>query len=102
MTRPEMTKLCGSSETPPPSNNVDRFPKEKVVLDEIQTRFEDTLQSLKEQGCAGLCKVCLENERNITFLPCGHFISCEHCSYSLKKCPFCRKRIEGQLKTFMS
>lgn len=37
-----------------------------------------------------LCKICLEEEISICFIPCGH-VSCRKCVLSLKnKCPICR------------
>ncbi|XP_053398209.1 baculoviral IAP repeat-containing protein 8-like [Mercenaria mercenaria] len=47
------------------------------------------------------CKICLERPINRTFLPCGHLVSCETCAPRLKRCPICRKRITGKVKTFM-
>ena len=111
--RPEMTQShghefdssCSLKEAPPGElpqlKCSDPLTRETEVLKDIKTSEEELLH-LKEEGCAGLCKICMVNERNISFLPCGHLITCERCSYSLKKCPCCRKLIEGQLKIFMS
>ncbi|KAH9495558.1 E3 ubiquitin-protein ligase mib2 [Bulinus truncatus] len=48
------------------------------------------------------CKVCMDNEACITFVPCGHLISCDACYPSLQLCPICRKNIEGTLRTYIS
>lgn len=37
-----------------------------------------------------LCKVCLERNVEIVFLPCGHLASCAICAHELEICPICR------------
>ena len=48
------------------------------------------------------CKICMDDVVCMAFLPCGHLVTCENCSRSLKSCPICRKTIKGTLKTYMS
>ena len=40
------------------------------------------------------CIICLTNRRDIIINPCKHMAICSNCS-DLKKCPICRKDIEG-------
>lgn len=47
------------------------------------------------------CKVCLEELVCITFVPCGHLVSCAVCAPALHECPICRKAIRGTVKTLM-
>lgn len=49
-----------------------------------------------------LCKICMVKYFRITFLPCGHLVCCEGCATNMRTCPICRKRIKGQVRTFMS
>ena len=49
-----------------------------------------------------LCKVCLDNEMSIVFIPCGHFVTCVNCAPSLSLCPICRRKIDKAVRTFMS
>lgn len=35
------------------------------------------------------CVVCLYDAREMVFSPCGHFITCNDCSKTCKKCPLC-------------
>lgn len=51
---------------------------------------------------ARLCKICMELEVNIVFLPCGHLVSCHVCSPKVRNCPLCRTFIRGTVKTFLS
>ena len=54
---------------------------------------------MKEQR---LCKICMDKDIGVVFLPCGHLICCVQCAPSLKDCPLCRQQIQGTVKTYMS
>ncbi|WJZ90210.1 hypothetical protein VitviT2T_009371 [Vitis vinifera] len=43
-----------------------------------------------------LCVICLEQEYNAVFVPCGHMCCCTMCSSQLTNCPLCRRRIEQE------
>ena len=44
------------------------------------------------------CVICMCNEKDSVFSPCGHYITCEECSKQCKECPFCRAKIIVILK----
>ena len=46
------------------------------------------------------CCVCLTQEKDIVFAPCGHFTCCESCGTNLspKICPICRGQIKQIVK----
>ena len=65
------------------------------------------------------CVICMDNLKNILFLPCSHIgklcfssqfkififfnnfkVSCVECSVSVQSCPICRKNVEMTLRTF--
>ena len=48
------------------------------------------------------CRICMDNESGVLFLPCGHLICCTQCAPALKDCPLCRKPIHGTVKAYMS
>ncbi|XP_077525639.1 death-associated inhibitor of apoptosis 2-like [Haemaphysalis longicornis] len=54
---------------------------------------------LKEQW---LCKVCLDAEVGVLFLPCGHLVACPACASALTSCAVCRREILGMVRTFHS
>ena len=62
-----------------------------LLLEEIKILHEEKV-----------CKICLDNEREVVFRPCGHFVSCNKCGLSLKQCPFCRSKISTFLKIYLS
>ncbi|XP_057800787.1 E3 ubiquitin-protein ligase SP1 isoform X3 [Salvia miltiorrhiza] len=56
--------------------------------------------SNKDRMMPDLCVICLEQEYNSVFVPCGHMCCCMMCSSHLTNCPLCRRRIEQVVKTF--
>ncbi|KAL9672557.1 hypothetical protein QQ045_028808 [Rhodiola kirilowii] len=56
--------------------------------------------SRKEHIMPSLCVICLEQEYNAVFVPCGHMCCCTNCCTHLTHCPLCRRRIEQVVKTF--
>ena len=43
------------------------------------------------------CAICLTNEKNTIFNPCGHFYCCDVCSKQIKSCPICRTNITASI-----
>ena len=68
----------------------------------VQFNFSDLEQENRRLKEARICKICMDNEVGVVFLPCGHLISCVNCAPSLKDCPVCRQSIHGTVKTYMS
>ncbi|KAI3863814.1 hypothetical protein MKW98_031406 [Papaver atlanticum] len=60
----------------------------------------ETETSKKDRLMPDLCVICLEQEYNAVFVPCGHMCCCTTCSSHLTNCPLCRRRIEQVVKTF--
>merc|ERR1719350_967191 len=69
----------------------------------VTSKNNDDLESenarLKEQRT---CKICMDKEVGVVFLPCGHLCCCVNCAPALKDCPVCRRNIQGTVRTFMS
>lgn len=61
--------------------------------------LEEENRLLKE---ARLCKICMDNEVGIVFLPCGHLATCVNCAPNLQDCPVCRSSIKATVRTFLS
>ena len=45
------------------------------------------------------CSICMENTKNIVFIPCGHAF-CEGCSGNTKECYLCRQPISFKQKMY--
>ena len=62
----------------------------------------DAENKLKDMDEARACKICMDQDVCIAFIPCGHLVTCSECASKCMICPMCRKPIQSQLKTFMS
>ena len=40
------------------------------------------------------CKICMDKEVGVVFIPCGHIACCVDCGESFSYCPICRREIE--------
>ncbi|GFW58376.1 e3 ubiquitin-protein ligase IAP-3 [Trichonephila clavipes] len=47
-----------------------------------------------------ICKICMNNEMNVIFQPCSHFISCHICAEKIFNCPLCRNPVIHKIKVF--
>lgn len=53
------------------------------------------------------CKICLDAEIGIVFLPCGHLVCCPDCAHEIQSkrdslCPVCRRRIESTIRSYLT
>nr|CAB3225593.1 ZF(RING)-14 zinc finger protein [Phallusia mammillata] len=62
-------------------------------------RQRDELERLRSDR---LCKVCLDRNSNMVFIPCGHLCCCLECTRALRTCPVCRKHITRAVRTYTS
>ena len=46
------------------------------------------------------CKICMDKEINIVFLPCGHMAACSECSPAMRVCPMCRAKVKGAVRAY--
>ncbi|XP_077316467.1 baculoviral IAP repeat-containing protein 7 isoform X1 [Lithobates pipiens] len=60
---------------------------------------EEQLRRLKEER---MCKVCMDKDSSMVFVPCGHLVVCMDCAPNLRHCPICRATIRGSMRAFMS
>ena len=59
-------------------------------------RRELAVPRAEEQTCA----ICLDRPPNVTFVPCGHKMTCEQCAARVTECPSCRAPIRLRQRTF--
>ncbi|XP_052245216.1 E3 ubiquitin-protein ligase XIAP-like [Dreissena polymorpha] len=48
-----------------------------------------------------MCKICMDRDACVVFLPCGHMATCEVCSKALRKCAMCRTVIRRTIKSII-
>ena len=65
--------------------------------EETMEAVRQSIQQLREQN---ICKVCLDKDVEVTFLPCGHCCCCMECSTAVDSCPVCQGGIRGVVKTY--
>ncbi|KAL4716119.1 hypothetical protein ACJJTC_013896 [Scirpophaga incertulas] len=61
--------------------------------------LEEENRQLKE---ARLCKVCMDSEVSVVFLPCGHLVSCARCGAALAACPLCRSAVKALVRAYLA
>ena len=59
-------------------------------------RRELAVPRAEEQTCA----ICLDRPPNVTFVPCGHKMTCEQCAERVRECPNCRAPIRVRQRTY--
>merc|ERR550517_2244542 len=74
-----------------------------VSLEELsEDKDEELRREIQQLRDERSCKICLEKEASIVFLPCGHLSCCSTCAPSLTKCPVCRARIDALVRAFLT
>ncbi|KPP70978.1 E3 ubiquitin-protein ligase XIAP-like [Scleropages formosus] len=63
---------------------------------------EDPLEKLQKLQREKQCKICMDRDIAIVFIPCGHLATCNDCSQSLTKCPICCAVITQKIKAYIS
>ncbi|XP_075999580.1 E3 ubiquitin-protein ligase XIAP [Genypterus blacodes] len=63
---------------------------------------EDPMEKLRNLQREKQCKVCLDRDSCIVFIPCGHLATCRECSLQLIKCPICCGAITQKVKTYIA
>jgi len=66
------------------------------VQREVLRREITAVPSVEEQTCA----ICLDRPPNVTFVPCGHKMTCEQCAAEVRECPGCRAPIQHRQRTY--
>ncbi|XP_075975315.1 death-associated inhibitor of apoptosis 2 [Anticarsia gemmatalis] len=110
---PEPTNI----QTPAPSDNTSNVPRttsERVTSERVsesersdaevkppekKLSLEEENRQLKE---ARLCKVCMDCEVSVVFLPCGHLVSCSRCGAALDACPLCRGPVRALVRAYLA
>ncbi|KAH9488693.1 Baculoviral IAP repeat-containing protein 7 [Bulinus truncatus] len=65
---------------------------------EIITQLKERNGQLRQQTA---CKICMDGEVSVVFLPWGHLNSCTECASAMRNCPLCRVQVRGIVRAFM-
>jgi hypothetical protein len=71
----------------------EKITKYKNEIKKLKNEIKDKNDKIEE--VEKKCSVCLTNECNIIFIPCGHLCICKKCNsnceqYNISFCPICR------------
>lgn len=61
--------------------------------------LEEKLERMQEER---MCKICMDAEVSVVFLPCGHLSCCAVCANGVDLCPMCRAPIHEKVRTYLS
>ncbi|XP_046555949.1 baculoviral IAP repeat-containing protein 2-like isoform X1 [Haliotis rubra] len=68
------------------------------------TQTVDPLRTARDRNAPirerHLCKVCMENQLRVTFIPCGHLACCGPCSMAMSDCPICQTPITSCVRSY--
>nr|WEA82124.1 XIAP [Ctenopharyngodon idella] len=67
---------------------------------DVPKKADDPIKKLEKLQREKLCKVCMDSDISIVFIPCGHLVTCQKCSEPLNKCPICCATITQKIKTY--
>lgn len=70
-----------------------------VKKEEKKLTLEEENRKLRE---VTMCKVCMDREVSVVFLPCGHLVSCAECGASLGACPLCRSSVKALVRAYLA
>ena len=74
----------------------------KAKLRERVRQLAAEYRRLKQRITCRICRKTPLQESGLTFLPCGHFITCVDCGNKWDHCPACGIMILGDVRTFLS
>ncbi|CAF0949935.1 unnamed protein product [Adineta ricciae] len=96
----EMTTSSASSTTSDQNmeQSVDSAQNGKDKNRSVARKSDD---SQTEIPTANLCVLCLEEERRLACIPCGHLATCVPCGHSLRSCPICRTNIDAFMRIYV-
>lgn len=66
---------------------------------ESEESLEEKLERMQEERT---CKICMDAEVGVVFLPCGYFSCCAKCAKGVDMCPMCRSPIQEMVRTYLS
>ncbi|NXG02522.1 LRSM1 ligase, partial [Sakesphorus luctuosus] len=96
------TEAPSAPEPSAPLEEPPSAPEPSAPLEEPPCLAGATAPPLQEEHRKAECVVCLEQEPQLIFLPCGHVCCCQSCCQRLLSCPLCRQDIAQRIRIFHS
>nr|BDT61657.1 MAG: baculoviral IAP repeat-containing protein [Marsupenaeus japonicus endogenous nimavirus] len=96
--RLENMKTITSQETLLNVENMEIENMETFTSQETLSNTKNLESSLEQMREDRICKVCMDNDERVVYLPCTHMAACTLCTLPLRTCPICRMEIEYIIK----
>ncbi|NXI90094.1 LRSM1 ligase, partial [Psophia crepitans] len=77
-------------------------PEPSAPFEEPPSPVVPTAPPLRWDEKKSECVVCMEQEAQMIFLPCGHVCCCQTCCERLHTCPLCRRDVTQRIRIFHS
>jgi hypothetical protein len=85
---------------------VEGYPEQSAV--KAEEKRDNKTEKTKSPGkiqtndtSSNLCVLCLEEEKRLACIPCGHLATCVPCGHSLRSCPICRTGIDAFVRIYL-
>nr|WAS29203.1 inhibitor of apoptosis protein 1 [Eriocheir hepuensis] len=85
-----------------PDAVMEKVAKKTVPSTEPSIAAQDPAVELEKIKDSHMCKVCMDAEIDMVFLPCTHMVTCSSCALALAQCPICRTDIKYAIKPILS
>ncbi|CAF4424576.1 unnamed protein product [Rotaria sp. Silwood2] len=69
---------------------------DNIIIPSKYQQLDNSSQLLKQS--LGECFICLNEEKQLACMPCGHLCACVPCGYALRSCPICRQKIQSFIR----
>lgn len=91
-----------SDDSDPPSSLEMEFEEPKVLSSEDKEETNSLKLENDRLKQERLCKICVEKDIGVVFVPCGHYVTCLYCAPVFDSCPMCRTQVKQFIRAFMS
>ncbi|CAF1597300.1 unnamed protein product [Didymodactylos carnosus] len=95
----DMTSLTNESCTPDASTSSVESNADSVKTIDKKRKGKENAKASSPVGNS--CVLCLESEKGLACIPCGHLSTCVPCGHSLRTCPICRREIEAFVRVYI-
>ena len=69
-------------------------------LDDLhQAQSEDIIE--RDIDTTKTCKVCMDGEVEVAYLPCAHAVTCKSCAPCFDKCVICRCPVKEMIRFYL-
>eukprot|EP01012_Entosiphon_sulcatum_P023878 TRINITY_DN29022_c0_g1_i1.p1 TRINITY_DN29022_c0_g1~~TRINITY_DN29022_c0_g1_i1.p1 ORF type:complete len:392 (+),score=28.68 TRINITY_DN29022_c0_g1_i1:74-1249(+) len=89
--------LVGTTEGVPSAQSPGGSPTNSIRAREVIRVLQLRIEELESKFH---CTICMTEQINAAFTPCGHHVCCVRCAAPLRNCPICRRAIISVLRTY--